>query len=132
MTKHKICKFVLLRINEIEGRLAFFKLEINGRCAFDDFILECRHSGGLESELIKIQAIMQQVSDLKTLPIEKYKDITPTNDLIKEYEIKTRHLRIHMFHERLSGRVIVLGGKKTSQKKDIVQFRAIKKNFLNH
>jgi putative component of toxin-antitoxin plasmid stabilization module len=123
--------FALNEIKEIEGKLKFFKLSHNGKCEFDEFYVECSKSGNLKSELIKIQARMQQLADLKSMPKEKYRDITPKNDLIKEYEIKTKHLRVYLFHDKNNGRVIVSGGRKTTQKKDILHFRKIKKEYFN-
>ncbi len=121
--------FVLNKITEIEGKIAFYKLFVDNVCEFDRFIEECKKDGNLKSELITIQVRMQQVSELKTLPQEKHKDITPKNDLVKEYEIKTKHLRIYMFHDKENGRLVVTGGKKTSQKSDIRHFRNIKKAY---
>jgi putative component of toxin-antitoxin plasmid stabilization module len=51
---------------------------------------------------------------------------------VKEYEIKTRNLRVYMIHEEKSGRIIVTGGKKTSQKKDIRHFRNLKASYLKN
>ncbi len=123
--------FTLSRINEIEGKLKFYKLFINGKCEFDKFYERCKRDGNLVSELIQIQARMQLLSDLKTIPNEKHKDITPKNEQIKEYEIKTKHLRIYLFHDKANGRVVVSGGKKTTQKKDIEHFRKIKKAYFD-
>lgn len=88
--------------------------------------------GNLARELIQVQARTQQLSDLKSMPKEKHKDITSQNDSVKEYEIKTKHLRIYLFHDKENGRVIVTGGKKIKQKKNIVHFRKIKDEYFNH
>lgn len=110
--------------------MSFYKLLVNNNCEFDLFWKQCKADGNLESELFQIQSRMQQVSDLKTMPNEKHKDITPRNDAVKEYEIKTKHLRVYMFHDKENGRVIVSGGKKTTQQKDISHFRNIKKEYF--
>lgn len=123
--------FALEKIKEIEGRLSFYKLLINGFCEFDEFSRQCRSDGNLDSELITIQARMQQLAELKTLPKEKHRDITPKNQAVKEYEIKTKHLRIYLFHDKENGRIIVSGGKKTNQANDIKHFRNIKKAYFN-
>ncbi len=123
-------KFALKEIEEIEGRISFFKLIKDDVCEFDEFIEQCRLDGGLESEITQLQTRMQFVADLKTLPEQKFRDITPKNDAHKEYEIKTKHLRVYLFHDKSNGRVIVCGGKKTTQKKDIGHFRNIKKTYF--
>ncbi len=122
--------FALNKITGVEGKIAFYKLSVDNVCEFDEFIEECEKDGNLKSELVTIQARMQQVSALKTLPQEKHRDITPKNDLVKEYEIKTKHLRVYMFHEKENGRIVVTGGKKTSQQSDIKHFRNIKKAYF--
>lgn len=70
------------------------------------------------------------IADCKSLPQTKFKDITPKNGKNKEYEIKTHHLRVYLFHEKNTGRVIVCGGKKGSQNSDIKHFRKIKKEYF--
>lgn len=124
-------KLALDRIQEIDGKLKFYKLFVNNVCEFDSFWEECEKDGNYRSELLQIQSRMQQLSDLKTMSTDKHKDITPENDPVKEYEIKTRHLRVYMFHDKENGRIVVSGGKKTKQSKDISHFRNIKKEYFN-
>jgi len=75
---------------------------------------------------------MQQVSELQLLPKNKFRELKGSKDNIKEYEIKTRNLRVYLFHEEHTGRIIVCGGKKTSQEKDIKHFRNIKKQYFQN
>ena len=71
------------------------------------------------------------VANLKMLPKEKMRDLTPKNEFVKEYEIKTKHLRIYFIHQKQKGKIIILGGFKNMQPKDIERFRVIKKQYLN-
>ncbi|NLO02338.1 MAG: hypothetical protein GX126_08490 [Bacteroidales bacterium] len=73
---------------------------------------------------------MHEIAELKSLPKNKFRDITPKKDNIKEYEIKTKHLRVYLFHEKNTGRVIVCGGKKGTPQSNIKHFRNIKKEYL--
>jgi putative component of toxin-antitoxin plasmid stabilization module len=125
-----MAKFALKEISEITGKVKFFKLLNENVCEFDTFWNEILNEGNLKSELNTIQARMQLVSDLKSMPKEKFKDITPAGDAIKEYEIKTPNLRVYIFHEHLKGRIVVCGGKKGSQASDIKHFRNIKKEYF--
>ena len=124
-------KFVLKHIDEIVGRLKIFKLLVNNRSEYDEFERQIEKEGTYISELVTIQARLQDIADGKLLPKEKFRNITPKKELVKEYEIKTRHLRVYLFHEENTGRVIVCSGKKTTQQKDINHFRRIKKEYLN-
>lgn len=122
--------FALQEIKEIKGRLKFFKLLINGTCEYDEFEKEIQTEGNLKSELTTIESRLHEIADLKLLPKTKFRDITPKNANNKEYEIKTRHLRVYLFHEEKTGHVIVCGGKKGTQKADIKHFQKIKNEYL--
>ncbi len=124
-------KFALKQIEEIVGRLKIFKLLVNNRCEYDEFERQLETEGSFASELVTIQTRLQEIADGKLLPKEKFRNITPKKGLVKEYELKTRHLRVYLFHEENTGKVVVCGGKKTTQPKDINHFRRIKKEYLN-
>lgn len=122
-------KFSLKLINSVHGKQKFYKLIQDDFCPFDAFQDEIENSNYL-SELRTIYAYMDMIANLKTLPNTKFRDISPTKSLAKEYEIKSKHLRIYLFHEEKTGKIIVCGGYKTSQKSDIRYFRNLKKAYL--
>lgn len=124
-------KFVLKCVEEIVGKIKIFKLIVNDNCEYDEFETQIKTEGSYSSELITIQSRLQEVADGKLLPKEKFRNITPKKELLKEYEIKTRHLRVYLFHEEKTGRIVVCGGKKVTQEKDIVHFRRIKRGYFN-
>lgn len=123
-------KFELEKIDAIVGKQAFYKLLKDGVCEFDEFVTQIRIEGSFNKEITKIYALMQQVSELKTLPQEKFKELKYSKSDDKEYEIKTKHLRVYLFHQEYTGKIIVIGGKKTTQDQDIAHFREIKKKYL--
>jgi putative component of toxin-antitoxin plasmid stabilization module len=47
------------------------------------------------------------------------------------YEAKSGSIRIYLFHEEKTGRVIVTGGKKGEQDEDIAQIEHIIKSYYN-
>ncbi len=47
---------------------------------------------------------------------------------LKEYEFKSKHLRIYVMKVK-HGKLVVLGGTKNAQKKEIKRFRSIKKDY---
>ena len=124
-------KFALKYIDEITGRLKIFKLLVNNNCEYDEFESQIKTDGSYSSELVTIQIRLQEIADGKLLPKEKFRNITPKKELAKEYELKTRHLRVYLFHEEKTGRIIVCGGKKITQQKDLNHFRRIKKEYFN-
>jgi putative component of toxin-antitoxin plasmid stabilization module len=122
-------KFALVDIPEVKGQITFKKLVIDGVCQYDKFCEQIENDGNLKKQLIGIVSNMNQVAQLKRLPKEKFRDITPHKDTVKEFEIKKGDLRVYVIKEQ--GHIVVLGGKKGSQDEDIKQFRSIKSRYLN-
>lgn len=121
-------KFALEKIESVKGKQVFYDLTIDGVGQFSSFSNEVEEI--YKSELLTINARMDLVSNLQRLPKEKFRDITPKKESVKEYEFKTKHLRVYAIHIENTGKVIVLGGFKNSQKKDIPSFRSLKSQFL--
>lgn len=73
---------------------------------------------------------MNDVANLRSLPKQKYRDVTPTKETVKEYEIKTADLRLYLIKDE-TGNLVLLGGKKSTQDEDFKAFRLLKKRYLN-
>lgn len=123
--------FTLEEIKAVQGKYKFFKLVKDGVCEFDSFEHEIEKTTSYLSELRTVYAYFDLVANLHSLPHTKFKDITPNKEVVKEYEFKTKHLRIYAIHEKETGKVIICAGKKNSQESDIKHFRAIKKSYLS-
>lgn len=121
--------FALNKIEQVKGKISFYKLEIDGRCEFDEFceLLVKRNEA---SKLRTIFAIMDSVANLMRLPKIKFRELVgrPPGDSIKEYEIKKKPYRVYLFKDS-EGHIIVFGSAKGSQRKDISRFRAIKNEY---
>ena len=80
----------------------------------------------------ELQLRFQEVAEMiRPINKQKFRDITPKKDWVKEYEAKTKNLRVYLIHQEKKGRIIVLAGQKNTQKKDIKKFRSIKKQYLD-
>ncbi len=123
-------KYRLQRIEEIQGQQAIFKLIVDGKCQFDEFTEQIKKESNFSNELDVVQARLEDVSQMRSLPSKKFKDITPKNEINKEYEIKTQNLRIYLTHLTKTGKIIIFGGQKNKQAKDIRQFRKVKKDYF--
>jgi putative component of toxin-antitoxin plasmid stabilization module len=123
-------KFVLKEYNNVLGRIKFFKLIEDKVCYWDDFCREIQKDANLEDQLITVISRMNDIANLRMLPKEKFRDITPEKQTTREYEIKTKDLRVYFIKDE-SGNVVLIGGKKNSQPEDIKRFRGIKKAYLN-
>jgi len=120
--------FTVRKIEAVEGVQQFLQLEINGTGQLDAFEQSLRGST-YEGEFRQMLAYMEYVANNRSLPLTKFRDITPDKDPVKEYEFKSRHLRIYACRIP-GGKLIILGGRKTGQKKDITRFRSLKKQYL--
>lgn len=123
-------KFVLKEYNNVTGKIKFFKLIEDKVCYWDDFCREIQKDSNLEDQLIAIISRMNDVANLRILPKNKFRDITPGKEKIKEYEIKTSDLRVYLIKDEV-GNIVLIGGKKNSQPEDIKRFRSLKKTYLN-
>lgn len=124
-------KFDLDELEAVVGKQKFYDLKINGLSQYKEFkeIIGKNHSQYM-TEVITMFAYMDLVSNLKTLPKTKFREITPKKDNIKEYELKSKHLRIYLFHHENKGKIIALWGLKINQDRNISSFRQIKKEYF--
>ncbi|RKR84838.1 hypothetical protein BDD43_5091 [Mucilaginibacter gracilis] len=123
-------KFALKEYNNVTGKIKFFKLIEDTVCYWDDFCREIQKEANFEDQLITIISRMNDVANLRRLPKEKFRDITPDKEVIKEYEIKTKDLRVYLIKDDV-GNIVLIGGKKSSQVSDIKSFRALKRSYFN-
>ena len=120
-------KYRRIPIKDITGRQRIEKLSIDGIVPFDEF--EKTFVQQYRSEITGIYYYLEQISLLRSLPNTKFKDVTPKGEEIKEYELKTKHLRVYMIAQE-GGKLLILGGQKNSQKKDFRTFRSIKSQYI--
>jgi len=117
-------------IEGIESKQDIYKLQIDNSCMFDEFENEIEQRGQYKDELCAIYSLIEDVANNKLLPKTKFRDITISkNDTFKEYEFKSKHLRVYAI-KAPDGKVIVMGGYKNHQKKDIKRFRKIKDQYI--
>ena len=122
--------FVLKKLEAVVGKQQFFELAVDDNSQFDDYCQTIKDNKQYYSELLKIFTLMNQVSQLKMLPQTKFKDITPNKESVKEYEFKSKHLRVYAFHLEKTGKIVAYGGYKNTQKDDIPKFRSYKSRYL--
>lgn len=133
-------KFVTKVIGNIKGRQRFEQLVIlseqvdigkinpesqNG--IWDDYEneLEEKYRGSFRG----LEAIMNRIANLETVPKAKFRDITPSGEIVKEFEVKYQDLRAFGI-KMPNGRLMILGGYKNSQDADISKFRGLKRKYL--
>ena len=124
-----MARFELKRLEVVDGIQSFEKLVVDGIDLLEEFerSLEDRY----RSEMRTIYAWMQMVADVKPVPGTVYHAISDGKDGVREYEFKSKHLRVYAF-AKTDGKIVVLGGKKNRQKSDIRRFRSFKKQLISY
>jgi hypothetical protein len=121
--------FALLNIDQVKGRIKFYKLVINGECAFDRFCENFTRKQD-EKKLIRILARMESLSNHGRLGPSQFSELARSaNDKIKDYEIKVKPYRVYFFKDDC-GYIVVLGGTKNSQPRNINNLRNIKQEYF--
>jgi hypothetical protein len=117
--------FALLEIEGVKGVQRFVKLKKDNICPFDEF--EKAASLQYPNEITQMYVYMNEVANLKSLPFSKFHPYD--NGTPREYEFKTKHLRVYAI-EQPNSKVIIIGGMKSQQEKDEKKFRRLKKAYL--
>lgn len=108
-------KFTTERIEAIHCRQGFDQLIINGNGQLDLFEKDLSDTT-YQSEFKTLLAYMEYLGNNGSLPKTKFRDVTPQCEKIKEYEFKSKHLRIHAI-QKTNGKIVILEGyKKTTIK----------------
>ncbi|MGL4598057.1 MAG: hypothetical protein ACRCYO_11030 [Bacteroidia bacterium] len=99
--------------------------------SWDHFATEIStRNANYKKQINIILSRFDSLAQLTSLPAEKFKDVTPPKERVKEYEIKTPDLRVYLFHLEKVGRVVVWAGIKGTQESDFVKFRNLKRAYL--
>jgi len=124
--------FATENMEEVKGsQQTFDKLFINGKCLLDDFEEEIRKNKQHYSEYKTILSYMNMLADGQSLPRKKFREIEGKKPNVKRYEFKSKNLRVYAFNKP-NGKIVVIGGYKSNQDKDITQLNAIVTEFLSH
>ncbi len=121
--------FTVRKVAAVQAKQALDELEIDGAGQLAEFERTLQDKQFL-SEFRTLLTYMEYVSNGNSLPDTKFKDVTPTGERIKEYEFKSKHLRLYAIKKE-NGKLIILGGFKTTQKADFRRFRSLKQQYLD-
>ena len=119
--------FEIKNIDAVNGKQKFYKLIKDGICLIDDFENDLEEA--YNPELKTIYAYMDQVANLKSLPKTKFHFYNKDKGGYREFEFKSKHLRVYgiVINE---GKLIILGGTKANQDNDTTIFRRIKNEYI--
>ena len=121
-------KFTTERIDAIHCLQQFEQLVVNGDGQLNIFEKDLKDTT-YQSEFKTLLTYMEYLGNNGTLPKTKFRDVTPKGEKVKEYEFKSKHLRIYAI-QKTNGKIVILGGYKNNQYKDFGRFRSLKKQLL--
>ena len=122
-----MAKYTLERMKQIRGKQVFDKLVVDGVAPFDTFIEELEEE--YRSEAMTLYSYMDLVSNLHSLPKTKFHPYSDGKDGVREFEFKTKHLRVYAIEQK-GGKIIIIGGTKANQAKDQAEFRRMKQGYI--
>lgn len=103
------------------------KLIRGKKCLLDEFIEDIEGTNE-EDELATLYQIIEDVANCKQHPKAKKLKL---GKKIDGFEAKSKHLRLYYVIEKETGVVLVIGGKKKNQPKDIERLKTIIKEYNN-
>lgn len=126
-------KFSLVLSNHISDttKISVFELYKNGESLFKPFVDEIEKDGNLFDKLAGAIRIVEETSNLNRYPKTKFREIQGHKLKCKVFEAKSGLIRLYLFHEEKTGRVIITGGLKDNQKEDIKSILKIIKEYNN-
>lgn len=110
-------------------RIKLFKLAINQICPIDEFEKVMRRDATLSFEIDKIYSTIEDSCNLVTLPKTIFRQLKLGKLPYQLYEAKSKHLRFYLFKLEKTGRVILIGGRKTDQKADLKYLEGLLKEI---
>lgn len=132
--------FAVRTIEQVRSvKRRFLKLEKNGHCQFDDFLLQLATEGGYDAEMISIFSIINQLTNLRPMRGNKHHELGDAythlasngkSYRVRHYEIKTSNLRVYYVHFPPHDEIVVLLGKKNTQGEDLTSFEGLVAQYL--
>lgn len=123
--------FTLKKVDTVRAKQELDELVVDGVGQLEAFETLLKETDvRFLSEFKTLLSYMEYAANGNSLPDTKFKDVTPANTLVKEYEFKSKHLRVYAI-KKANGKIIILGGFKTNQKTDFKRFRSLKEQYLN-
>lgn len=127
MSKYSL---ILSKIISPTTKIKVFELLVNGESLIQKFSLKVEKDGNLIKSLVTaFKTIEHSCNDFR-LPSNKWKVISDSKLPCKLYEAKKGDIRVYLFQDT-TGRVIVSGGLKGNQKKDIARIKKIITDYFN-
>jgi hypothetical protein len=116
-----LAKYSLIHTGNIPNptKIDIWELCKDGKSLLQKFIDENQGDDLIYDKIAGALSIIETTSNLLRLPKTKFRLIEGHRLDCKVYEAKSGIIRLYLFHEENTGRIILTGGKKDNQKEDI-------------
>ena len=122
--------FTLAKVEAFETSSTVWKLLRNGRCFVDEFLEEVKKDKNVRQEWLEMMATIHDAASGKLLPQKRFKKLTLAKSFtFHAYEVKSFSLRLYMITEHKTGKILVCGGRKKTQIKDVERLKRIIKEY---
>ena len=131
--------FSVQPIEQVGGKRLFYKLFKHDSCQFDDFISQLAAEGTYTHDLGTLFNTLDQLARLRPIRGTKHHALGEAYThqahgvtiRVREWEVKTKQLRLYYIHLPPTDDVVVFFGKKNTQVADISQFQSLVKQYLD-
>ena len=125
-------KFATVEMKEVKGSMQTFeKLYVETVCFIDEFVKEIQDNPQYSSEYKTILSYMNFFANGQMLPETKFRVLKGGKGDIKRFEFKSKNLRIYAIANS-GGKLVIMGGFKKNQERDINKLNAIAKDYINY
>lgn len=121
--------FALKIIDTIRAKQKIEKLVIDDKCQLDEFEDEVSQDKRNNSELGTLYRYIEYELNGNVLPEKHKKELYGFKLKVSEY--RTKHLRLYAIKKQ-NGQIVILGGYKGSQTKDLRKVKSITNQLFNN
>lgn len=112
-------------------KIKVYELERNGVNLLEEFVRDIRNQKELLSDFARAVRIIEETSNFRRYPESKFRKIKSNEKRCQIYEAKAGKIRVYLFHEKNTGRIIVTGGLKKRQKRDINRITSMIRDYYD-
>lgn len=124
--------FTLAKVDAFDTSSTVWKLLRNGRCYVDEFLEEVKKDKNVRQEWLEMIATIYDAASGKLLPKKRFRKLSLAKSFaFQAYEVKSFSLRLYMITEYKTGKILVCGGRKKTQLKDIERLIRIIKEYTH-
>lgn len=126
-------KFSLIKSENVQNdkKITIWELCKNDESLFQSFLNDIKENGNLFDNTAGAIRIIEDTADLSRRPKNQFRELKGQGLDCKLYEAKSGIIRVYLFHEEKTGRIIITGGLKDNQEKDIKKVVTTIKQYYN-